>query len=780
MTARSRSRRRKLPSLALALALPCVSGTAVAGNGWFTDRCPDRAEIFPPTPQRLLLHVLRDPRDDGEDLLLLRLPDGQLYAPKRLFEFIGIAAPEPPLRRGDEAWYRLDAVDGLRYAVNACEQTLSVDASPLRARDVRRLLPERQTRFAHSEPGGYAQADLQYLHARGHDTVSGLLDAGLFGPYGLAGNTLLYDGERAVRLDTSWTVDDPLHLRRLRLGDGITRGGAFGRALRFAGAQWGTDFSLQPDIVTFPLPGVTASAALPSAVDVYVDGTLRAHQDVDAGPFQLERIPVITGGGQIQLVVTDLLGRSSVYRYDFYASQQLLRAGLDDYTVEAGSERRDYGRESLHYGDAFAAGTWRRGLSDWLTGELHAEASADRQVYGAGAAYLLPYLGVLGGGLAFGSGDSHGLELSAGLERNTPAWSYGASYTRTPRSLRRVGEIEPASLQRTVVRGSRQLAGLGSLSLAWLEDRGPDGTRLRGFSFGGNARLWHQGALAVGGFADVSDHQRSSLYANLSWTFGRTLSGGASWQRNDGDDVERVSVQRARLESIGWDAGAYVEHGASTRVGGSAALTDPRAIVRTDVERDADGSAVRVGLRSGVVGLGPDWFWTRPTSGPFAVVETGGAEAVRIYDENRLAGTTGADGRLLVPDLRPYEPRRIAIADSDFAIDARLDETARRIEAPGYGGIRVRLGAPAAAARRIRLRLADGRPPPPGSDVAAAGLAPRFTGRGGELLLDGRPGNYALDVRWHDGQCSARAALRAEDRLSDAPLDVPCTVRPLP
>ncbi len=52
-----------------------------------------------------------------------------------------------------------------------------------------------------------------------------------------------------------------------------------------------------------------------------------------------------------------------------------------------------------------------------------------------------------------------------------------------------------------------------------------------------------------------------------------------------------------------------------------------------------------------------------------------GASGVRVYRENRLVGTTGASGKLLVPDIAPFEPSAISIDPSSLPVDARIAST---------------------------------------------------------------------------------------------------------
>ena len=57
----------------------------------------------------------------------------------------------------------------------------------------------------------------------------------------------------------------------------------------------------------------------------------------------------------------------------YYASPRLLRAGLHDYSIEAGAVRENFGLAGNDYGRPLVVGTERYGFSDSLTGEIHAE-----------------------------------------------------------------------------------------------------------------------------------------------------------------------------------------------------------------------------------------------------------------------------------------------------------------------------------------------------------------------------------------------------------------------
>jgi outer membrane usher protein FimD/PapC len=68
-----------------------------------------------------------------------------------------------------------------------------------------------------------------------------------------------------------------------------------------------------------------------------------ATSSVQPGPFQLTNVPIVTGAGQMQLVVRDLLGRETVISQSYCIAPVLLAPGVTDFSFEAGALRENYG-----------------------------------------------------------------------------------------------------------------------------------------------------------------------------------------------------------------------------------------------------------------------------------------------------------------------------------------------------------------------------------------------------------------------------------------------------
>ncbi|OXH88115.1 hypothetical protein CA830_21265, partial [Burkholderia multivorans] len=88
-----------------------------------------------------------------------------------------------------------------------------------------------------------------------------------------------------TRFDTSWSRSDPARPSTTQIGDAISGSLAWTRSVRLGGLQWRSNFALRPDLVTFPIPSLSGSAAVPSAVDLYINNVRQYTGNVPSGPF---------------------------------------------------------------------------------------------------------------------------------------------------------------------------------------------------------------------------------------------------------------------------------------------------------------------------------------------------------------------------------------------------------------------------------------------------------------------------------------------------------------
>ena len=124
--------------------------------------------------------------------------------------------------------------------------------------------------------------------------------------------------------------------------------------------------------------------------------------------------------GDARIVVRDVLGRETVLDQPFFTHTYLLEQGLTDWSGEIGAVRNNLGISSADYGQHFASGMIRHGISKSLTLEGQGEFGESLQDLGVGAAYALPFQ-ALGQAALSASQDQtagSGTDWVLGLQRN--------------------------------------------------------------------------------------------------------------------------------------------------------------------------------------------------------------------------------------------------------------------------------------------------------------------------------------------------------------------------
>ena len=297
-----------------------------------------------------------------------------------------------------------------------------------------------------ASPGAFLNYQLSAQQIDGQNIGGAFAELGLFAGAGVLTSTAVArygnDDNQLVRLDTTYTRDFPATLETLNLGDDISDGGSWGNAVRYAGLRWSRNFGLRPDLLTTPLLATSGTATVPSTVDVFVNNQLVTSSQLPPGPFVIDRLPTVSGTGDVSVVVRDALGREEVLTQSFYSSVTLLAQGLSQYSVNLGKIRDNYALESNDYGPMLGEASYRRGITDAITLEGHAEYLAgDAHAAGLNAAFGLGQIGVINftganGGDTSGSGWLSGV----GFEHRGTNTSFVASSLWASSDFSQVGE----------------------------------------------------------------------------------------------------------------------------------------------------------------------------------------------------------------------------------------------------------------------------------------------------------------------------------------------------
>jgi outer membrane usher protein len=138
---------------------------------------------------------------------------------------------------------------------------------------------------------------------------------------------------RSVRAETYFQKDMPSDMEKLIIGDSLSSAGSWSRPLRFGGIAWSTNFGLKQGFISSATPSINGSAALPSTVEVFIDNQKRQSDSVNAGPFQINNFPMVSGAGEINVAVKDILGVQTITTQSFYSTPRLLRNDLNVWKV---------------------------------------------------------------------------------------------------------------------------------------------------------------------------------------------------------------------------------------------------------------------------------------------------------------------------------------------------------------------------------------------------------------------------------------------------------------
>ena len=698
-------------------------------------------------------------RRDGDGTLLLRPED---FAALRL----RTPARGAVLVNG-ERYYRLGAEMGARVVFDAGTQSGQVTLPPNAFLPTQRDSPTpAAARPLPSPPGGFVNYDLSLERGSGYGAGGGFLEWGVFGGPGVVTGTMVGRHEpeerSIVRLDTTWTRDFPDRLATLRVGDAISTPGAWGRAVRFGGVQFGTNFSTQPSLVTTPLLAARGEATVPSTVDVFVNNRRVAREDVPPGPFAIDRLPALTGAGQLQVVVTDALGRQQVITQPYYSGTALLRPGLDEYSVELGSLRDDYGLESFGYGDALGSATWRRGFTAELTAGARVEAQADGTIaFGSDAAWQAGRLGIVTAQAAASSAadGSTGYLAGFGVEHGGERLSLHAHAVATSPGFRQVGLAELEDLPRLRFFGGVgwDLQRYGSVQFAYGKQTHHDAGAIETLGLSYTLTLGRLGYVGLFGSVTNTEQAESSLL--LTWTLPlgdrRTFS-SALQHSADATGVGRGFAAHGTLQrDLPTDSGLGYRLSVSTADEHDASLAwQGRAgTVSAEYAHRGGGSAVRVGATGAVSLTSAGLMTTRRLDQSYAVVQVADYAGLTVYLDNQPVGRTDAKGRVLVAPLRAYERNQVSVDPVEVPLDGAIDAAAIDVT-PGFrSGAVVRFPVTRADAATMRLVLDDGSPVPAGAQ-AMLGATSYPVALDGLLYVEGLREPTRLQVRWQGGECA--------------------------
>ena len=737
---------------------------------------------------------------NGRDLGLVaefavHIGQNRMSATRKELGEIGLRTPPGPAA----GIVYLDTLPGLTFRYDEAFQSIDMLADPgiLLPKVVSAAVPEEQlepTRETGAVLNYSVGAEFSGQNGFGLNMFSTTLDGWIYSPIGTLSSNGFYTwqegtGGAFVRQDTNFEFLSRAHALKFVAGDVISSSMDWSRPVRMGGFQVRRDFSLRSDIITNQLLSFSGAAAVPSTVDVFIQNNRAFTTQVPAGPFKLDDLPVYVGSGEAQIVIKDAEGRTVRKNVSFFAAQDLMKPGVADYSLEVGFARQAYGIESYNYGsDPMWSGSFRYGLTNWLTMEAHGEGKSDLAMLGAGFSAVPFSLGevTLSAGASEYQGTKAGfvrgsvrtkvmgVDVNASSLRSQDGFA-DLAYATGVDYLGQGGLVNDASLLEfpkalDVVSLSIPLASDNHLGVSYVNSQRTSATdQIVGVFYGTSL------GDAAGSFnLSASDNMTTGdarVSVGFSFALGkRTQMRAGVATDGQGESSYGLNVSRPISDQLGdYGYGLQLEQNDAGN-----GLFSARGQYRTRYGRAGteltavdNMPVVRAEFEGAVVVSGGQLALGNSIQDSFALVDVG-IPYLPVYLQNRAVTRTGPGGKALVTGLSSYRNNRVSIDVRDLPSDSMASLTAMDVVPARKAGSYVSFDAGTVPTATIIVMQANGSLMPPGTEIFLNGAAASgFVGYDGLTFLEDIRDNNQLKVAAPGGTCTATFSRPPSDPQAD-------------
>lgn len=753
----------------------CLAPCAGAVDSFSSLPPPERIPVN--TDQQYMLALVVNGAE-REHLVPVEFRQGHYWLNAADLQHAGLPASRLPAPRLDVC-----ALPGVSAKYDAQHQRLllqvPVDWLPRQSLAGNRQAPRHPARIT---PGAVLNYDLYGQRVDGgHVSLSAWSELRYFDHQGtfssdgvwlqsISGNRSAQQGY--TRYDTYWSTQDEVRRINMIVGDVATDALSWSNSVRIGGVQWARDFSVRPDLITYPLPSFNGSAALPSTVDVFVNGYRNSSNSIQPGPFSLTNLPFISGGGDAVIVTTDALGRRVATSLPFYVSSHLLTPGLDDYSLAGGLMRQGYGLRNIDYDQPVMSGSYRRGITDWLTLEGHTEAAGSLMLGGIGSLIKVGCWGVVNGALTGSGADSHtGNQYNGGYQYSNRYYTLSLQHSwRSPQytNLARYGgHPGQGNIGSALSRYSAQYSAsttlnqYGNLGAAWIDIRSASGERASLWTFSWSKNLWGGASMILSGSRDRQQRDWSGVLT-LFMPWQERISAGVNSERDsNGRTAQRLSLSRAMPTDGGlaWD----VSYALMQRQADYQQVNLDYRSAYYDVAGGYYGNSHNqtewADVSGALLWMDQQLFVSSPINNAFVLVKTG-YPSVGLSYENQRVGATDRRGYLLVPGISAWYAGKYRIDTLDLPAEMTTPRVEQRVAVRRRSGYLLDFPVEPLRGASVILHDATGQPLPIATEIRRAGRPPAWVGWDGIVWLEDLQVDNPLSALAPDGrQCHSRLRL---------------------
>ena len=472
--------------------------------------------------------------------------------------------------------------------------------------------------------------------------------------------------EGYLRYDTTWRYSDIDRMVSYQLGDVVSNSLSWSNSVRLGGLRVSRNFSIRPDLVTYPLLTINGTAAVSSSVDLFINGYKTSNNSVNAGPWTLTNTPYINGSGEATVVTTDALGRQVETSVPFYVANQLLSPGLSDYDFSAGSLRTNYGSRSADYNAGAVSSFYRYGLTNHLTVAMQGEARAGLVKGGVGLDIAPWRLGTLSLSASQSQAQQSGQQYSAGYSWVSSLFNLNLSHTQRTQQY---SDLSVYDTSATLSRHSEQATisfspfgqALGSFGIGYFDITSHDDTRTRLANLSWSKSLWGNSSLNLSLNKTLGDGGMAGQLQLMIPLADDSSIAIAQRKESDSRSTQTLTYSRSTPSEggLGWNLAA------STTSQGyrQADLTwkNNYALLSGGMYGSSSSHSQWADASGSLVWMDNDLFASSKINDAFIVVSTNGFKDIPVNYENRYLGNTNAQGHLLVPYVSAWYPAKLTI-----------------------------------------------------------------------------------------------------------------------
>jgi outer membrane usher protein len=635
--------------------------------------------------QRAVLELIVNGVSAGETIVVLRGSDTLMRTASLVDAGLNHVDGRREVLGGQEMVSLASLAPQVTFSLDEANLQLTLKADPdllgLRTRDLKGGAPAGLE--FRNDTSGFINYSVNYRGGHQADlfTESAVSARGL-----LLYNSASVSNSATTRGLTSVTLDQRQQMRRWTFGDSLGYSGPLGGDAWLAGLTVSREFAIDPYFVRHPTLSLSTPIAVPSVMEVQVNGQVVSQEPVAPGRLDVQNLPLTLGRNNARIVVRDAFGGTQELSSTYYLTTSALAPGVHDYQYSIGFRREGVGTDSWDYRAPVALVRHRVGVTDTLT--IGGRAELEPGLVNAGSHVNLR--------LPFGE-----VEAAASASRTAARWG-AASLTSFSYLGRRIGGggsfmlASPRYTTLTPQAGdapatqanafASTAVGPASITLQHTLSRIHEGISRARTSLLSTVRMNRQMEFSASvTYARDEKGRGREAYAGVTVLFGRA-SASVSHTRDGSGKRVAVDAQQPVPAGVGYGFEMRAESSDSDVLTGAARYQGAHGRYEVRQQNFGEGTQTTVSAMGALVGIGGGLYATRPVHDSFALIRVPGVEGVRGFASNQEIGKTSRNGELLVPDLQPYYGNTLDIADGDVPLQYSVPAVRRTLAPPYRGG----------------------------------------------------------------------------------------------